>query len=92
MIDRAQLRDVFEEQYRRAKGSRRDIRAGDSLYQDLAIDSLLANELLIALEDRYDIRVLHDPRVWQVKTVGELLDLVGEIEREQHAATSGPRP
>jgi acyl carrier protein len=83
MIQNAELLEFFEEKYRRAKGSRRDVRPGDRLYDDLGIDSLLANELLVDLEDRYDLRLLHDPRVWKVATVGELLDLVRTLEGEQ---------
>lgn len=85
MIQNAELLDFFEEQYRLARGSRRDVRPTDRLYDDLSIDSLLANELLIALEDRYDLRLLHDPRVWKVATVGELLDAIRAIEGEQRA-------
>jgi acyl carrier protein len=86
MIQNDELLGFFEEQYRQARSSRRDIRPSDRLYDDLSIDSLLANELLIALEDRYDLRLLHDPRVWKVATVGELLDAVRAIEGEQRAA------
>ena len=83
MIQNSELLDFFEEMYRRARGTRRDVRPGDRLYDDLGIDSLLANELLVDLEDRYDLRLLHDPRVWKVTTVGELLDLVRALEGEQ---------
>jgi acyl carrier protein len=84
-MEAALLLDFFEERYRRARGSRRDVRRGDRLYDDLGIDSLLASELLIAFEDRYELRLLHDPRVWQVTTVGGLLDLICGVELEQHA-------
>jgi acyl carrier protein len=90
MIRDAELLEFFEEQYRYARGSRRDIRLGDRLYEELGIDSLLANELLVVLEDRYDLRLLHNPRVWQVRTVGELLELVHELEREQRATATEP--
>jgi acyl carrier protein len=89
MMQNTELLEFFEECYRRARGSRRDIRRDDRLYEDLGVDSLLANELLVALEDRYELRLLHDPRVWQVTTVGQLLDLIGELELEQRAAPAG---
>jgi acyl carrier protein len=85
MIQNTELLEFFEEQYRRGRGSRRSIRLGDRLYDELAIDSLLASELLVGLEDRYDVQLLHDPRVWKVATVGELLDLVRVVDLEQQA-------
>jgi acyl carrier protein len=86
----AGLLDFFEEQYRRARGSQRDIRLSDRLYDDLGVDSLLANELMVALEDRCDLRLLHDPRVWQVTTVSELLEVVREIGLEQQPSSAEP--
>lgn len=75
MIQTAELLEFFEEHYRRGRGSRRSVRLDDRLYDDLGIDSLLASELLVALEDRFEVALLHDPRVWTVATVGELLEL-----------------
>lgn len=88
MIQTDELLEFFQERYRRARGTRRDIRSDDRLYDDLGIDSLLANELLIALEDRFDIPLLHDPRVWKVARVDELLEIVCQIEAGRSAATS----
>jgi acyl carrier protein len=85
MIQNSELLGFFEEQYRAGRGSRRSVRLADRMYDELGIDSLLASELLIALEDRYDVRLLHDPRVWKVATVGELLELVRSVDDEQHA-------
>ena len=82
MIEREELLAFFQEQYRRSRASQRDVRLEDRLYDDLAVDSLLANELLIAMEDRYDLPLLHDPRVWTVSSVCELLDLVCEVEAQ----------
>jgi hypothetical protein len=30
------------------------------------------------------VQLLHDPRVWQIGTVGELLELVGMLASERH--------
>ncbi len=73
----------FERHYRRGRNSRRNVRLHDRLYDDLGIDSLLASELLVALEDDFDVQLLHDPRVWQIGTVGELLELVGLLASER---------
>jgi acyl carrier protein len=85
MIQNTELLEFFEQQYRSGRGSRRSVRLSDRMYDELGIDSLLASELLVALEDRYDVRLLHDPRVWKVATVGELLDLVRVLDQEQPA-------
>jgi acyl carrier protein len=85
VIDGEELLGFFRDEYRRARGSRRDVRPGDRLSDDLGIDSLLANELLVAVEDRYDVFLLHDPRVWQVTTVEQLLDLVRSVKEAQAA-------
>jgi acyl carrier protein len=79
LIQQDDFLSFFQEQYRRARGSSRDIRPTDRLVDGLGIDSLLASELLIALEDRFGVMLLHDPRAWQLTTVQELLDLVLEI-------------
>ena len=88
MIQNTELLEFFEEQYRRGRGSPRSIPLGDRLYDELGIDSLLASELLVTLEDRYDVQLLHDPRVWKVATVGELLDLVRIVDLEQQATAA----
>ena len=85
MIENAELLEFFEQEYRRVRGSRRDIRPADRLSEDLGVDSPLASELLIALEDRYGLRLLHDPRIWQAATVEEMLDTVHLLEVEQQA-------
>ena len=88
MIDNAELLAFFEEEYRGEYGTRRDIRPVDRLHDDLGVESLFVTELLVALEDMHGLRLLHDPRVWKVRTVGEMLDLVGVIEAEQDAVAS----
>lgn len=88
MIEDAELLAFFQEQYRIARGSRRDIRRGDRLKDDLDVDSLWVNELLVGLEDRHELRLLHDPRVWQVATVGEFTDLIRVLEDEQRPAAA----
>jgi acyl carrier protein len=88
MIPTHELLASFERHYRRGRNSRRSVRTGDRLYDDLGIDSLLASELLVALEDDYDVALLHDPRVWQVGAVGELLELVNALAFERVEAAA----
>jgi acyl carrier protein len=42
------------------------------------MDSLLAQELLAALEDRYDVELLGDPRLMEVRTIGDLVDVLSD--------------
>ena len=86
MIQNDELGAFFQEEYRRAHGTRRDLRPGDRLQDDLELESLVLHELLVALEDRYGLRLLHDPRMWTAATVGDLLDMVRALEVEQRAA------
>ena len=86
MIPTDELLAALERHYRRGRNSRRSVRRTDRLYDELGIDSLLASELLVALEDDYDVALLHDPRVWQIATVGELLELVASLAYVKAAA------
>ena len=83
MIENAELLELFQDQYRRARGTRRDIRPADRFFDDLDIDSLFVTELLVALEDRYELRLLDEPRVWSVRTVGDFVALIRELDRER---------
>jgi len=88
MTERMELLAFLRDEYRGARDTRRDVRASDRLKADLDVDSMLVSEMLIALEDRYDVRLLHDPRVWTVTTVGDLLDVIATLETEQRATSA----
>ena len=88
MIEQAELLHFVRDEYRRARGTRRDVRPSDRLKADLDVDSMLVSEMLVALEDRYDLRLLHDPRVWTVVTVSDLLGVIVLLEAEQQAASA----
>lgn len=75
MVDRDELLATLQAEYQVLKGSSRELRVDDTL-EDLRIDSLVAQELLIALEDRYDVQILTDALVARVRTVGDIIDLV----------------
>jgi acyl carrier protein len=83
MIDSAELLELFQDHYRRARGTRRDIRLADRLVDDLDVDSLFVTELLVALEDRSGLRLLDEPRVWKVGTVGEFVALMRGLDLER---------
>ncbi len=70
---------VLEEEYAALKGGVRTVSPDDRLDDDLGIDSLLAQELLAALEDRLDVELIGEARLLEVKTAGQLVDLLDEI-------------
>ncbi len=76
----------LEETFRALKGVERGIRLSDNIRHDLGIDSLDAVELILAVEDRYGVRLVDNPRIAQVETVGQLLDLVAELRGGQAGA------
>lgn len=67
---------ALEEIYVDLKKVRRELRPDDLIAEELGIDSLGALDMLVALEDRYDIRLVDDTRVAGVRTVGGLADLI----------------
>lgn len=76
MTDRAQLLGEVEAVYREVKLTSRSLVGGDRLYEDLDIDSLVAMELLVRLEDDRGIDLVNDPRTAQIATVDDLVDLL----------------
>jgi acyl carrier protein len=75
-IERQELLAVLEHEYRAIKRTGRSVRPDDRLRQDLGIDSLTAQELLAALEDRYGLALLGNPRLLKVRTVNDLVELL----------------
>jgi acyl carrier protein len=75
------------ELYRDTTGSHRDLRRSDRLREDLAVDSLIAVELLCQLEDRCQVELLNDPATHDAHTVGELCELVDRLASARAIAT-----
>lgn len=80
-IERGEMLAEFEREYRELKGTTRSVRPADRLEEDLGIDSLIAQELLAALEDRYELDLIGDGRLMKVRTVDDLLDVLEEVQR-----------
>jgi acyl carrier protein len=76
LTDADDLLEAMAQEYRELKGTARVVRAGDRLDVDLDIDSLLAQELLAGLEDRFGIELIGDPRLVDVRTAGDLVDVI----------------
>lgn len=73
-----QYLSAVEEIHAQIKKVRRELRPSDHIVRDLEIDSLATLELLLALEDRFEVTLLDDPRTAGVETVGDLLTLLQE--------------
>lgn len=73
---RVEILAQFEATYRELKGTQRSIRAKDRLVEDLAIDSLLAQELLFRLEDNLGIELLGHPALTQALTAKDIVDAI----------------
>ena len=57
---------------------RLDLRMSDSVRDDIGLDSLSLMEALTRVEEEYDIALIDNEEIYQVRTVG---DLVGLIQR-----------
>jgi acyl carrier protein len=66
----------LESAYREIRGTERSVRLSDRLADDLDIDSLGAVELLVDLEERFDVVLVGDPDVARVERVGELVAIL----------------
>ncbi len=73
-----QYLSAVEEIHAQIKKVRRELRPTDHIVRDLEIDSLATLELLLALEDRFEVTLLDDPRTAGVETIGDLLALLHE--------------
>ncbi len=76
---RDSLEASFEAVYREVTGSLRDVRPQDRLREDLAIDSLIAVEILTKLEDEHDIVLLDRPELQKIETLSDLVVLVEQL-------------
>jgi len=69
---------VLQEEYSALRGGVRTLALDDRIQEDLSMDSLIAQELLAAVEDRHDVELLGDARLMEVRTVGDLVEVIGE--------------
>jgi acyl carrier protein len=73
---------ALEEVYAQIKKVSRELRPTDRIVRDLDIDSLATLEILLALEERFGVRLIEDPRVARIDTVADLVGLLSDV-REQ---------
>jgi acyl carrier protein len=58
-----------------------DIKETDRFIEDLGMDSLDASELLMAVEENFNLN-LDDDKFAQIKTVGKLIDFIYKMNLE----------
>ena len=63
---------------------RLDLRMTDSVRDDIGLDSLSLMEALTRVEEEYDIALIDDEEIYQVRTVGDLVDLIQRICLARH--------
>jgi len=79
-VDQDDILRALQEEYQALQGTSRELRLEDRL-EDLRIDSLAAQELLVALEDRCSVEILTDALVTRVVTVGDIVELILSASR-----------
>ncbi|ONK10129.1 phosphopantetheine-binding protein [Streptomyces sp. MP131-18] len=70
---------ALEEVYATVKRVNRDLRPTDRIIQDLEVDSLATLEILLALEERFGVSLVDNPRAAKLQTVGDLVGLLDEL-------------
>jgi long-chain acyl-CoA synthetase len=79
---------IFSELTRISGLEREEIDETSHLYTDLGLDSLMAIELLLALERRFGVSI-PDDRAVSLQTVGDLLDEARKVGLDQEPAAAG---
>lgn len=72
---------ALEEIYAEIKRFRRELRPSDRIVRDLEIDSLATLEMLLALEERFGVSLVDNPRAVKTETVGDLVRLLEDLRR-----------
>ncbi|MFF7652057.1 acyl carrier protein [Streptomyces sp. NPDC007983] len=73
---------ALEEVYAQVKRVQRDLRPTDRIVQDLEIDSLATLEILLALEERFGVALVDNPKAATITTVGDLVGLLDELRAD----------
>jgi acyl carrier protein len=86
---RERIYTAVEEAYRDVSPEPSPVHAGASLKDDLALDSVQGFELLIRLEERFDIELVDEPILYQADTVDQLVTIVEGICRGPEGVVGG---
>jgi acyl carrier protein len=75
-MDSEQLLDTLQRHYDEVGGRSLALRRSLSLVEDLGLDSLQRMELLVATEQTLGLEIVGDARLYQLRTVGDLIELL----------------
>ena len=79
-MSRTELRTALAEVLEEVAGTPADkVTEGATFYFDLDIDSLTMVEVVVACEERFDVRI-PDDALEGLKTVGDALDLIAKAD------------
>lgn len=71
--------ESIQASYQRVTRQQRQLRDDDRIAEDLSLDSLAMMELLIEIEDRFEVALFDAPQAQQVETVGDLVELIQNV-------------
>jgi acyl carrier protein len=73
-----QVLQALEQIYAQVKKVRRELRPSDRIAADLEVDSLATLEILLALEERFGVTLVGDPKVASIRTLADLVALLDD--------------
>jgi len=73
------IRESIQASYQRVTRQRRQLRDDDRIVEDLSLDSLAMMELLVEIEDRFEVALFDAPQAQRVETVGDLIELIRTV-------------
>lgn len=70
---------AIEEIYTEIKQITREIRPSDHFVNDLGVDSVATLQILVALETRFEVSLVDNPKAVRVTTVEDLIALLDAV-------------
>lgn len=75
------VNSVFEESFEIEKDM---LKPEMNIFEDLGLDSLDIVDLVVALQQKFDVRIRDDERVRDIRTLGDLHKFIGELKEEMN--------
>lgn len=79
----AMVNDIFAESF---EIDRERLKPEANLFADLGLDSLDAVDLIVALQQKFGVKMRNDERVRAIRTLHDLYTLILAVKQEQDAA------
>ena len=78
IVDRTN--QVFEESFEIA---RERLQPAAHIFNDLGLDSLDIVDLVVALQQKFGVKIRNDERVRNIRTLQDLYDFIGALKQEE---------